>query len=176
MGDVQQGWTHLPWASLWMEEEPRRGKHQPGPLVPSLPQAFCPLSSPPACFRLLTSSHRPGDLLGTLSSDSVQDFSSSSSGRMEEFCEIDLPRAGKAESFSPAHSLQLPRNPSRLLCLPQDSLGEALLQLEPRRTTVGETLEGRERPQRGQGTLAAIGGQGPCSRGVPECSQGQGSW
>lgn len=40
---------------------------------------------------MLTSSSRAGDfLLETLGSDSVHDFSSSSSGRMEEFWDTDL--------------------------------------------------------------------------------------
>lgn len=80
----------------------RRGKPQ---AAPKPPQTCRPPSALGRHYGsgALTSWHRAGDLLlETLSSDSVHDFSSSSSGRMEEFCEMDLPGGGKAKGFSPA--------------------------------------------------------------------------
>lgn len=90
-------WTaHLLQASLRMEEEP--GEATPasvsGPrpaAPPTVPQLFAS-----RFWTVLTSSCRAGDLLlDTLSSDSVHDFSSSSSGRIEEFCEMDLAKGAK---------------------------------------------------------------------------------
>lgn len=52
--DIQKGWIHLPWASFMDRGRAKRGKLQPDPPVPSLPQTCCHptqcLSSSPACF------------------------------------------------------------------------------------------------------------------------------
>lgn len=134
--------AHLLQASLWMEEEPGGAtpaslwsQASPKPAAPPVPQL---LSS--TFWTVLTSSQRAGDLLlATLSSDSVHDFSSSSSGRIEEFCEMDLAKEAK-QRVSPLPTA--PRPPPRLPYPPQYSLGDALLQLEPRGAAVRQALEG----------------------------------
>lgn len=131
----------------------RRGKHQPYPL----PKTCCPPPVPQlvaSMFRRVpTSSHRAGDLLDTLSSDSVRDFSSSSSGRMEEFCETDLARGDKAESFTLAHSPLTPLTPSPKRCAhPSAYLERLFFSLSP-----GGPQSGR----RSRGERARSGCRGP---------------
>lgn len=168
-----------PLGILYGQRKSQEGQTPARPSGPKPPPNLLPPHPVPQLItsmfrRVLTSSRRAGDLLlETLSSDSVHDFSSSSSGRMEEFCEMDLPGAGKAEGFTPAHN---PLNPSGPPPPPQYSLGEALLQLEPWGSTVRKTLEGREGSQGGHGTITAIRGQGPRARGVPQRTQWQGGW
>lgn len=123
---------------------------------PNLPPPPVPQLVTGMFQRVLTSSRRAGDLLlETLSSDSVHDFSSSSSGRMEEFCEMDLRGEGdKAEGFNPARSPQTSLNhpgPQRR-AHPGTYLERLFFSLNP-----GGPQSGR----RSRGERARRGGRGP---------------
>lgn len=144
MGDIQHGWpisSRHPYG--WSKSQ--EGQPQPVSLIPSLPHPAAPPVSPlltSTFWTVLTSSCWAGDLLlETLSSDSVHDFSSSSSGRIEEFCEMDLAKGAK-QRVSPLPTSPRPPEHPRPPHPPQYSLGDALLQLEPRGAAVGQALEG----------------------------------